>query len=108
MLASLGTCAGYYAAEYLKARQLPSSGMWIQVTAEKAKSPARLDSFKVEVHLPAAIEGRRRDGVIRAIHSCLIHNTLLNPPKIELDVIAPMDAEVAAGSSSELTQPSVK
>jgi len=47
-------------------------------------------------------------GVIRPIHSCLIHNTLLNPPKIELDVIAPMDSEVAARLSSELTQPSVK
>ena len=55
MLASLGTCAGYYAAVYLTARQLPTSGMQIRVTAEKAKSPARLGCFRVEVHLPAAI-----------------------------------------------------
>jgi putative redox protein len=88
MLASLGTCAGYYAAEYLNTRRLPTSGMRIRVTAEKAKSPARLSSFKVEVHLPAAIDSRRREGVVRAIHTCLIHNTLLNPPKIELDVMS--------------------
>ena len=106
MLASLGTCAGYYAAEYLNTRQLPSSGMRIRVTAEKAKSPARLASFKVEVHLPAAIDGRRREGVVRAIHSCLIHNTLLNPPKIDLEITAP--GELAAEPSRELTQLSVK
>jgi len=65
MLASLGSCAGYYAAEYLKARQLPSSGMWIQVTAEKAKSPAKLDSFKVEVHLPCSIRRRSNSTLSR-------------------------------------------
>ena len=39
LLASLGTCAGYYAAEYLRTRQLPTAGMRIRATAEKAKSP---------------------------------------------------------------------
>ena len=64
MLASLGTCSpAYYAAVYLTARQLPTSGMWIRVTAEKAKSPARLGLFRVEVHLPAAIGSRSREGV---------------------------------------------
>src|SRR5688500_9847748 len=76
LLASLGTCAGYYAAEYLKARQLPAAGMRIRVAAEKAKSPARLESFKIEVHFPVALDERHRDGVIRAMHGCLIHNTL--------------------------------
>jgi putative redox protein len=108
MLASLGTCAGYYAAEYLNTRRLPTSGMRIRVTAGKAKSPARLSSFKVEVRLPAAIDSHRREGVVRAIHSCLIHNTLLNPPKIELDVMAPADPELPGEPSSELTQPSAK
>jgi uncharacterized OsmC-like protein len=84
LLASLGTCAGYYAAEYLKARQLPAAGMRIRVSAEKAKSPARLGSFSIEVQLGAAIEDRHEQGVLRAIHSCLIHNTLLHPPKMAL------------------------
>ena len=95
LLASLGTCIGYYAAEYLKARQLPAAGMHVRVTAEKAKSPARLSSFRVEVQLPAALDDRHREGVLRAMHSCLIHNTLLNPPTIELDVVAPV-AELSA------------
>ncbi len=36
LLVSLGTCAGYYAAEYLKARSLPTTGLEIKVSAEKA------------------------------------------------------------------------
>jgi putative redox protein len=96
LLASLGTCAGYYAAEYLKMRRLPTAGMRIQVTAEKAKSPARLSSFKIAVHVPSALNDRSREGIIRAIHSCLIHNTLQNPPNIELDIITPNAGELAA------------
>jgi len=59
--------------------------MRIQVIAEKAKAPARLASFRIGVNIPAALDDRSRDGIVRAIHSCLIHNTLQNPPKIELD-----------------------
>jgi putative redox protein len=89
LLASIGTCAGYYAAEYLKARRLPAVGMRIQVFAEKAKAPTRLASFKIQVYLPAAVDGRSREGIIRAMHSCLIHNTLQNPPRVEFDIVAP-------------------
>jgi uncharacterized OsmC-like protein len=96
MLASLGTCAGYYAVEYLKARNLPGTGMRIRVTAEKAKAPARLASFRIEVQIPNELGERHREGILRAIHSCLIHNTLLNPPRIEFEVTCPASAELAA------------
>jgi putative redox protein len=87
LLASLGTCAGYYAAQYLKARKLNGAGMRIRVTAEKATGPARLSSFRIEVQIAAELDVRHRQGVLRAIQSCLIHNTLLNPPRIELDAV---------------------
>ena len=96
LLASLGTCAGYYAAEYLKARKLPVEGLRVRVSAEKAKAPARLGSFKVEVSLPGALDALRRDGVTRAIHSCLIHNTLQHPPKIDLELIEPGEGGLRA------------
>ena len=67
LLASLGTCAGYYAAEYLNARQLPTEGMRIHVTAEKAKSPARLSSFLIKVHLAAALDDQRTIGLLLSL-----------------------------------------
>ena len=96
MLASLGTCAGYYAAEYLRTRKLNSDGMRIRVTAEKATGPARLSSFRIEVQMAAELDARHRQGVLRAIKLCLIHNTLLNPPRIELDVVAQTNPDLAA------------
>lgn len=83
LLTSLGTCAGYYAVDYLKRNQLSLEGVRVRVTAEKAKNPARLDEFKIEVDAPAGLSEEHIKGVEEAVHRCLIHNTLLHPPKIE-------------------------
>ena len=83
LLASLATCAAYYAAQYLKSRGLPAEDLGVRVTAEKALKPARLASFKVEVTGPV-LEERHQAGMLRAVKACLIHNTLLGEPSIEI------------------------
>jgi putative redox protein len=90
LLASLGTCAGYYAVQYLKARNLPVEGLRIRTTADKAKAPARLTDFHIEIEYPNELDERHREGIVRAVHACLIHNTLLSPPQIDVEVTAPV------------------
>ena len=90
LLVSLATCAGFYAAQYLKNHKLPAEGLEVDVSAEKLPSPARLGRFRVVTHepgLPAAHEA----GLLRAVNACLIKNTLSHPPEIEtvLDVACP-------------------
>ena len=85
LLASLGACAGHYAAEYLRARSLPLRGLQINVHAEKAGRPVRLASFRVEVSLPG-LEERHRLGLLRSVQSCLIHNTLESQTKVEVEI----------------------
>jgi uncharacterized OsmC-like protein len=67
---------------------LPADGLTIRVTAEKALGPARLASFRIEIEVPGVSDERHREGVLRAVKSCLIHNTLMAPPQIELVVNA--------------------
>ena len=86
LLASLGSCAGFYAAQYLKKRQLAPEGTIVRVTAEKAKDPARLENFRIEVQVPGELNDEDKQGVERSVHHCLIHNTLLHPPQISLEV----------------------
>jgi putative redox protein len=85
LLVSLGTCAGYYASQYLLTRSLPTQGLEIRVTAEKAAQPARIGSLSIEVLAPA-VEPRHQEGLRRAVQACLIHNTLTHPPSIQLKV----------------------
>jgi uncharacterized OsmC-like protein len=95
LLASLGSCAGYYAVDYLKRNGLLVDGTKVQVTAEKVKPAVkpgekpvgvRIDNFKIEIDVPRELSPEQQRGVEDAVHRCLIHNTLLSPPKIELDV----------------------
>jgi putative redox protein len=88
MLASLGSCAAFYAVQYLKTRNLADSGVEVSVTAEKLKPPARLGNFRIQVACPVPLNEAQRDGLMRSVHSCLIHNTLLSPPQIEIELTA--------------------
>jgi putative redox protein len=85
LLAALGTCAGYYAVQYLKARSLDCPDLEIKVSAEKASQPARLGSFHIEVLAPS-LDPQHETGIHRAVEKCLIHNTLLHTPSIEIAV----------------------
>jgi putative redox protein len=82
LLISLGTCAGFYAAQYLKNHGLPQDGLEVAVSAEKLPAPARLGKFRIEVHVPG-IPSDHEAGVLRAVNACLIKNTLAQPPEIE-------------------------
>jgi uncharacterized OsmC-like protein len=84
LLASLGTCAGYYAAEYLKSRSIPAAGLRVRITADKASQPARLAKFKIEVEAPGVEDPKHQEGVLRAVKKCLIHNTLMHAPELEI------------------------
>jgi uncharacterized OsmC-like protein len=96
LLASLGACAGFYAADYLKRQKLAVEGTRVRVTAEKAKNPARLDNFKIEVDIPAGLSEEQVKGVEEAVHRCLIHNTLMHPPAIALEVKSMKGAAMGA------------
>jgi len=88
LLASLGSCAAYYAVDYLKRSKLQPEGVRVRVTAEKVKAPFRLDNFRVEVEAQQELTDDQLKGMEEAVHRCLIHNTLLYPPKISVKVAA--------------------
>ena len=91
LLSSLGTCAGFYAAEYMKVRGLHHADLGVKVSAEKAKAPARLAQFRIEVEIPG-LDPKHQEGVLRAVKACLVHNTLLHAPVIETVITTPVEA----------------
>jgi len=88
-LASLGSCAAFYAAAYLRKHKLAEEGTRVRVTADKRKDPARLDDFRIFVDVPAGLDPKHLAGLERAVHQCLIHNTLLHPPTIAIEIHSP-------------------
>jgi uncharacterized OsmC-like protein len=88
LLASLGSCAAFYAVQYLKTRNLADTGVEVSVTAEKLKSPMRLGDFHIRVVCPVPLTEEQTEGLMRSVHHCLIHNTLLSPPNIKIELVA--------------------
>ena len=94
LLASLGSCAAYYAVDYLKRSNLLLEGTKVTVKAEKIKGVtpgvpyrgARLDNFTIEVQVPRELTEAQHKGVEDAVHRCLVHNTLLTAPKIGIEI----------------------
>lgn len=86
LLASLGSCAAYYAVEYLRARNLSTTGVTIAVTAEKVQQPPRLTNFAIMLNIPELADQRHRNGVLRAVKTCLVHNTLIHSPTIRVEI----------------------
>lgn len=86
LLGSLGSCAGYYAAEYLRTRSIPAAGLTVSVTAQKAQKPARLTDFRISLSVQGVDDQRHRDGILRAVKSCLIHNTLTCAATIQIEL----------------------
>ena len=86
LLASLGSCAAFYAVQYLRTRNLPETGVEVTVTAEKLKQPARVGNFHVNVLCSISLTEEQTEGLMRSVHHCLIHNTLLSPPEIAIEL----------------------
>jgi putative redox protein len=86
LLAALGSCAGYYAVQYLKVHGLAVEGTRISTSAAKLTAPARLDNFMICVESTITLSENHRRGIQQAVQHCLIHNTLLRSPQISVKV----------------------
>ncbi len=58
-LASLGACAAYYVADFLRQKNLATEGTRVRVVADKVMNPPRIDNIRIEVELPLALEERQ-------------------------------------------------
>ncbi len=96
LLGSLASCAAYYAAQYLRSRHLATSGTHVSVFADKLKNPARLGNFRIEVTAPVELTADQLAGIERAVHVCLVHNTLLGACEISTTVKSEVEQQVGS------------
>ncbi|MEU4492757.1 OsmC family protein [Streptomyces sp. NPDC023998] len=85
--ASLATCVAFYAGRYLHRHDLPRSGL--RVRAEFVMStdrPARVTSVRVVVVPPPELPEQRRAALLAVASHCTVHNTLEQPPEIDIEL----------------------
>lgn len=88
LMASLGSCIGSVLAYYADWHKMNLEGMSVNLDWQIAEGPHRIGSIAVTVTLPLALPEAQLTVLRRVADSCLVHNTLLHPPKISTTVVA--------------------
>jgi len=83
-VSSLGFCIGVYIEGFCKRGGVPYEGMEIKVKGERSKNPYRISKINVDVKMPEEISEERKKAILKVAEHCLIHNTIINHPEIEI------------------------
>ena len=95
-LASLATCAGFYAMRFCQQREIATEGL--AVTLEPIREPGakKLGKIRIELALPAAFPEKYHDAMLRAVDQCAVKRAVLDPPEFEIAMAQP--AATVAGT----------
>ena len=83
-LASIGTCAGYYALRFCQERQIPSEGLGLSMTWERNPETRLIAQIRITMTLPPGFPEKYRAAILRAADQCAVKKHLVEAPTIEL------------------------
>lgn len=85
-IASLATCVAFYARRYLRRHGLPEEGLAADVSYALGDRPARVTDIRIALRIPEGVPAERRPGLLAVASHCTVHNTLSNPPEIDIEL----------------------
>lgn len=91
-LASLGTCAGYYAVRFLQSRDLSTEGLRMSLEPVRDPETRRLTTIRMEVELPEDFPARYEKAIVRAMEQCAVKKVMDDPPDFEVRAEIPQPA----------------
>ena len=83
-LASIGTCAGFYALRFCQERQIPTDGMSVSMAWERNPETKLISKITIRMALPPGFPEKYRSAVLRAADQCAVKKHLIEPPAIEV------------------------
>ena len=83
-VAGLASCVAFYARRYLARRDLSAHGLRVAATYEVGGRPTRVTKIGVRISPPADLPTDRRDAFLAVATHCTVHNTLEEPPPVEI------------------------
>lgn len=84
---SLGACIAMMVQTYCNRHGYTDGEVGVSLTLELADSPKRVGGIVVDVELPDGIPEDRKEAIRRMAEKCPVHETLRNPPRIDIDIL---------------------
>ncbi len=88
-LASIGTCAGFYALRFCQQRNLRTEGLALSLAAERDSERKKVVRVRIEISLPIEFPEKYRQAIIHAVEQCSVKKHLQHPPVFETTVTGP-------------------
>jgi putative redox protein len=86
-LSSVATCAGFYALRFCQQRQLPTTGLAIELDIDRHPDTRRLETIKMKLTLPTGFPEKYQQAILRSVSQCSVKKALSDPPEIELSIL---------------------
>jgi putative redox protein len=84
---SLGACIAMNVQRYCEMCGHADGDVAVNLTVELADRPKRISAIVVDVELPGGVPKSRHDAVRRIAEQCVIHETLKDPPRLDVDIL---------------------
>ncbi|HYA00166.1 MAG TPA: OsmC family protein [Candidatus Binatia bacterium] len=99
-IGSLASCVAIYAANYLARHGFSTDDVAVTADYRMASAPYRVGEIVLRLEVPG-LPADLQPTLLAAASRCAIHNTLLNPPSVRIELAAP----AAAGAAARRTAP---
>jgi len=81
-LASLGTCAGFFALRFMRQREIDPEGARLTLSTENDPKTGLATAVRVDLTLPPGFPEKYREAIVLAMDQCKVKRQLEQPPTI--------------------------
>ena len=82
-LASIGTCAGFYALRFCQQREIDTSELALKLETVRDSETKKLVRVNLHLTLPPEFPEKYEKAIVRAIDQCAVKKAIFDPPEIE-------------------------
>jgi len=83
-LVSIAACAGFYALEFCRVREIPTDGLAVTMRTERGEVSKMIEKVTIAVDLPAGFPEKYKSAIVKAIDHCTVKAHILRPPQFEI------------------------
>jgi ribosomal protein S12 methylthiotransferase accessory factor len=80
-LASIATCAGIYALEFCRSRQITVEGMSLILSYEWDEKKHAVERLNIDLKLPAGFPEKYKRAVLKSMDLCTVKRHIVHPPE---------------------------
>lgn len=95
-LVSLATCAGFYAVQFCRNREISTDGLALSLETARDPETRMLSEVRFDLTLPTGFPQKYRAAIVRAIDQCAVKRVLEAPPQISTTILEAEAVEAQA------------